>query len=243
VNYAREHIKRYWVFAYRRALGISMFTFAIALAIGMIFTSMLASLFIISPLVEMLFWFVLILITALTLTVSFVEAHISSVKYMNMVEHQKHSKYVGIWMTSLVIGALAFILPAIFIQNYYLEPIILLFSFGGIMWVLYASVRMLFKHSYFEIAYGASVLWVIFIIGLAVVVGNGINPITSSEYIVILFVSMASLIVVFGSVGMSMMFRSTKDFVADFEKIVSTIEGKSMHAQKSPRKSSAAKRK
>ena len=39
----------------------------------------------------------------------------------------------------------------------------------GILWVLYASVRALFKHSYFEIAYGASVLWIIFVIGIAFV--------------------------------------------------------------------------
>ncbi|MEM0154512.1 MAG: hypothetical protein QW814_01605 [Methanothrix sp.] len=233
MNYAREHIKRYWVFAYRRALGISMFTFAIALAVGMLFTSMLSNIFFLSPIAAVLFWAVLIIITILTLTVSFFDAHISTIKFMNMEERHTHSKYVGIWIFSLVIGALVFILPAIFSQDYGVEPIILLFSFGGILWVLYVSVRTLFKHSYFEIAYGASVLWIIFVIGIAFVSGTtgGLN---TSQSVAITFISMASLIVVFASMGITMMFKSTKEFVVDFENVMRAIEGKPELAYRSP---------
>ncbi|MEM0202026.1 MAG: hypothetical protein QXR73_02520 [Candidatus Micrarchaeaceae archaeon] len=236
MNYAREHIKRYWVFAYRRALGISMFTFAIALAVGMLFTSMLSNIFFLSPIAAVLFWAVLIIITILTLTVSFFDAHTSTVKFMNMEERHNHSRYIGIWIFSLVIGALVFILPTIFSQDYGVEPIILLFSFGGILWVLYASVRVLFKHSYFEIAYGASVLWIIFVIGIAFVDGTtgGLN---TSQSVAITFISMASLIVVFGSMGITMMFKSTKEFVVDFENVMRAIEGR---PELSPRSFDAA---
>lgn len=201
-----------------------MFTFALALAIGMLFSSMLSSIFIFSPLANILFWTILIVITILTLTVSFVDAHISTVRFMNEFERKKHSKYVGLWMFSLVLGALVFILPAIFSQDYSIEPIVLLFSFGGILWILYASVRALFKHSYFEIAYAASVLWIIFVIGIAAV-GSSNTPLNAAQGIAVLFVAMATLIVVFGSLGITMMFKSTKEFVVDFENFVRTIDG------------------
>ncbi|MCL4387827.1 hypothetical protein M1567_01590 [Candidatus Marsarchaeota archaeon] len=225
MNYAREHIKRYWIFAYRRALGISMFTFAIALAVGMLFTSMLSDIFFLSPIAALLFWAVLVVITILTLTVSFFDAHVSTIKFMNMEERHTHSKYTGIWIFSLVIGALVFILPAIFSQDYGVEPVILLFSFGGILWVLYASVRALFKHSYFEIAYGASVLWIIFVIGIAFVSGVS-GGLSYSQSTAVTFISMASLIVVFASMGITMMFKSTKEFVVDFENVMRAMEGR-----------------
>lgn len=202
-----------------------MFTFAIALAVGMLFTSMLSNIFFLSPLAAVLFWAVLIVITILTLTVSFFDAHVSTIKFMNMEERHTHSKYTGIWIFSLVLGALVFILPAIFSQDYGVEPVILLFSFGGILWVLYASVRALFKHSYFEIAYGASVLWIIFVIGIAFVSGVS-GGLSSSQSIAVTFISMASLIVVFASMGITMMFKSTKEFVVDFENVMRAIEGR-----------------
>lgn len=232
MKYAREHIKRYWVFTYRRALGISMFTFAIALAVGMLFTSMLSNIFLIGPLAAVLFWAILIAITTLTFVVSFVDAHISSTKFMNENERHTHSKYVGVWLFSLVIGALAFILPAVYLQDYGVEPVMLLFSFGGIFWVLYASVRALFKHSYFEIAYGASVLWVVFVIALFFL-GSVNGPLNYSQGIAVLFISMATLIVVCGGVGITMMFKSTKEFVVDFENVMRTIEGRPQVAMSS----------
>lgn len=226
-----------------------MFTFAIALAVGMLFTSMLSNIFLLSPLIALLFWAVLILITTLTLTVSFFDAHVSTIKFMNMEERRAHSKYTGVWIFSLALGALVFILPAMFLQYYGIEPIVLLFSFGGILWVLYASVRALFKHSYFEIAYGASVLWIIFVIGMAFVSGVS-NGLSSSQSIAVTFISMASLIVVFASMGITMMFKSTKEFVSDFENVMIAIEGRTATAtavdskpHKSARRSSGKARK
>jgi len=194
------------------------------LAIGMLFTSMLSGIFLISPLAGLLFWAVLIVITVLTLLFSFVDAHISSTKFMNEYERHTHSKYVGVWLFSIVVGALAFILPAMYFEDYGVEPVMLLFSFGGILWVLYASVKLLFKHSYFEIAYGASVLWIIFAISL-VFLSSVSGPLTTAQGIAILFISMASLIVVCGSVGITMMFKSTKEFVVDFENVIRAIDG------------------
>ena len=124
-----------------------------------------------------------------------------------------------------MVGALAFIVPAVYSQDYAAEPIMLLFSFGGILWVIYASVRVLFKHSYFEIAYGGSVLWIIFVIGIAFLSGVQ-GPLNTSQGVAVLFVAMASLIVVFGSLGITMMFKSTKEFVVDFENVMRAMEGK-----------------
>ncbi|MCL4362864.1 hypothetical protein M1439_00245 [Candidatus Marsarchaeota archaeon] len=225
MDYARDHIKRYWIFSYRRALGISMVTFAMALAVGMVFTSLISASPYANPVVEFAFWMLLILITSLTLVFSFMNAHASSIKFMTREEHMTHSKYTGIWLASIVLGALIFIFPIFFVTNA-IEPLIFLFSFGGILLVMYLSVGLIFKHTYTELAFGAAALWIIFIVSIVATTEGAatLNVPTSAYLSVNLFISISSLIVVFAFIGLMMLFNSTKEFVTDFEKFALDIE-------------------
>ncbi|MDE1833457.1 MAG: hypothetical protein KGH58_03505, partial [Candidatus Micrarchaeota archaeon] len=87
MHYAREHVKRYWGLAYRRSLGISLITFALAMATGVAFSSMLGATGSAGINDSIVFWGFLIFVTAVVMVVNFVNAHVSSVKLLNMEEH------------------------------------------------------------------------------------------------------------------------------------------------------------
>ncbi|EQD39016.1 conserved hypothetical protein, membrane, partial [mine drainage metagenome] len=143
-----------------------MVTFAIALAAGFIFTSVMNAALAPNYILDVSFWAVLIIITTFILVINFVNAHLSIVKYMNDTEHRAHTKYTGAWLAAIVIGALVFLMPILFL-NSYIEPFVFLFSFGGILWVVYFSSAFLFKNYYHELAFGAIILWVFFVFGVA----------------------------------------------------------------------------
>ncbi len=221
MEYVREHIKRYWAFSYRRAIGISMLTFSLVLAIGMTFTSMLSTSLYTNYVAEFIFWSILILITVIVLISSFINAHISVVHFMNEIEHKEHSRHTAMWLTSITIGAIAFFVPILFF-NSILEPLILLFSFGGVLWVFYLSVSIIFKHHYNEIALGALSLWIIFMVGMFSIYPSMNSPTyiniqqTSAILKVSLFISMASLITIFGIIGTSLLFNSSRYIMEEF---------------------------
>ncbi len=207
-----------------------MVTFAITLAVGMIFTTLFANTFYVHPVAELAFWAFLILITAMTLIVSFSSAHLSSVKLMTEHESRQHSKYVAVWLFSIIVGVVVFTLPLVFI-NSFIAPLMFLFSFGGILWVLYISVTLLFRHSYRELAYGATALLVVFAVALIAVTGTLSTGtpmyLNAQAYIAAtLFIAMATLILVFGGTGMMMMFNSSSEFVKEFEDTIHLIEGR-----------------
>ncbi len=221
MKYAREHIKRYWVFEYRRALGVSLITFAIALAVGIVFTVLMSNMALPNPIDNMMFWALLVIFTSLVLVSSFANAHILSVKYMNIEEHIQHTKYVGGWLTILVLGAIAFMLPIIFFNNIY-EPIMLTFGFGGIFWVLYLSVRFLFKYSYYEIAIGGTALWAVALLSALSVMATNASSAAASSFT--LFISIISLIIVTGFIGMSLMVNASNEFAHEFKIINKTLQ-------------------
>ncbi|MDE1868510.1 MAG: hypothetical protein KGH60_00890 [Candidatus Micrarchaeota archaeon] len=213
MHYARPHIKEYWNFAYRRALGISMMTFAIALAIGVTFSTLLGSLSIVDYGAQLVFWLALIAITAIVFLVNFAHAHASTVKFMNEQEHRKHTKYTGIWLIVLVIGAIAFTMPVLFFTSF-MEPLMLLFGFGGIFWVLYFSVYLLFRHHYPEVAISALVFWIVFAIGVVGVNASALNAATYTAFA--LFMSIITLVVVCGFTGVSLITNASRELVVDF---------------------------
>lgn len=214
MKYAREHIRHYWSFAYRRALGISMMTFAIALAIGITFSTLLGSLAIVNYGAQLAFWLALIAITSVVFIVNFAHAHASTVRYMNEEEHRAHTKYTGMWLIILVVGAIAFTMPVLFFSNF-MEPLIILFGFGGIFWVLYFSVYLLFKHHYPEVAISALIFWIIFAVGLAGVSTGALNAATYTAFA--LFLSVMTLIVVSGFTGISLITNASRELVEEFK--------------------------
>ncbi len=212
MRYAREHVKRYWGFAYRRSIGIAMLIFAFTLAVGTVFTSLIGSSLENAALAELIFWGILIIIATFELAISLAGAHISSTLLMNEREHEAHSKHTGAWLAVLVAGAIAFMIPMLFFDTS-TAPIVFMFSFGGILWVLYFSVLVIFNHTYYEVGIGASALWIAFLISMVGVshVAPGTNI---SAYA--LFISTVIVITVTGMTGMSMLYNSSREFVKEF---------------------------
>ncbi|MEM0149643.1 MAG: hypothetical protein QXW10_01985 [Candidatus Micrarchaeaceae archaeon] len=231
MKYAREHIKRYWVFEYRRALGVSMVTFAIALSIGVVFTTLIGNLATPNATYELIFWGLLILFTAMVLVSSFVNAHILSIKYMTESEFKVHSKYMGGWLTILTIGVIAFALPLLFFTNIY-EPIAILFGFGGVFWVMFLSVKMLFNYPYYEIAIGASALWIIAFIALFGIISAPQSVAAVAIGSFSLFISVLSLIIITGFIGISLLVNASNEFSHEFRHIADGFEHGTLGAQK-----------
>ncbi len=206
----------FWQFMYKRALGMTMMTFAIILAVGVIFTVLINSVSSYNYMADIAFWGLLIAITIITLIINFANAHRATVKYMSSSEHAKHSINMGIWTASITVGIVVFSLPMLFFSAFYV-PIIFLLTFGGIMWVIYISTIAIFGNYYHEIAIGASALWVAFVVG-----GLEFSFAFTNVYLAnfILLSTMAVIILVFGIVGCAMLFNSHKSIREGYEKFV-----------------------
>jgi hypothetical protein len=212
MRYARGHVKRYWGFAYRRNIGISMVAFAMVLAIGVAFTSLIGSSLVNSALVDLIFWGMLVVIATLVLVASFVGAHIASVNLMNDAEHSVHSKYVGAWVALLAVGAIACVLPMLFFGSS-MALLVFMFSLGGMLWVLYFSTFLLFRHAYHEVAIAALALWIVFVVSFT---GAASMPGGVSIKAYSLFVSTVVVTTVMGITGMAMLFNASREFVSEF---------------------------
>ncbi len=212
MEYARDHVKRYWGFVYKRNIGVSMLAFALILAIGTAFTNLIGNSINNGALIELIFWDILIVIATLVLAISFAGAHISSTMLMNEKEHTAHSKHVGAWLAVLVVGAIVFVVPMLFFESS-MALIVFMFSFGGVLWVLYFSVYAIFKHTYHEVAIAAVTLWIAFLVSFMGV--NSLAPGTPIEAYA-LFISTVVVITVAGITGMAMLFNSSREFTGEF---------------------------
>jgi hypothetical protein len=221
MDYVREHIKRYWGMAYRRTLGVALVTFAVALAMGLTFTALTGNLAINSYSDYLIFWVILILITGVIFLTNFYTAHMATVKYMSDEEHKDHSKYMGTWMVSLVIGVIAFLLPLVFSSSY-LEPLVLLFTFGGVFFILFFSVRVIFKHSFGELLLGGGAFWFMFAFGLFELGNAGLNTI-SKNYFTLYFAAM-SITVISGFVGLALVTNASQESMKDFTTTIEALE-------------------
>jgi hypothetical protein len=226
----------FWQFMYKRALGMTMITFAIILAVGVIFTVLINSVSSYNYTADIAFWGLLIAITIIALIINFANAHKATVKYMSMEEHARHSVNMGIWTASITVGIVVFSLPMIFFSAFYV-PIIFLLTFGGIMWVIYISTIAIFRNYYHEIAIGASALWIAFVIG-----GIEFSFAYTNVYLAnfILLSTMAVIILVFGIVGGAMMFNAHKSIKDGYEKFV--LAPKTLHSASGSTRASARRK-
>lgn len=222
MKYARDHVHRYWDFIYRKALGASLLTFGIVLAIGLIFTLSLSSLINANPGVYMVFWVSLIAVAVIVISLNFANAHVATVKYMSKKEHKQHTTHMGLWVLIMALGALLFALPLLMF-NMALEPFVFLFSFGGIMLITYVSVVLLFNVHYTELAFGAAVLWAMFAVSMfsfgsmsfnGIQIGMAVSEYTQS---LILALSSIMLVLVFSCVGLMMISNSSKKLMEEFK--------------------------
>ncbi len=222
MKYARDHVYRYWDFIYRKALGASLLTFAIVLAIGLIFTLSLSSLINTNPGVYMVFWISLIAVAAIVISLNFASAHVATVKYMSKKEHKQHTTHMGLWIIIMTLGAVLFALPLLMFSTV-VEPFVFLFSFGGIMLITYVSTVLLFNVHYTELAFGTVVLWTMFAVSMfnfGSMAFNGLQTGTAvSEYTQSLILAMSSivLVLVFSCVGLMMILNSSKKLMEEFK--------------------------
>jgi amino acid transporter len=81
------------------------------------------------------------------------------------------------------------------------------------LWVMYFSVFILFRHAYHEIAIAASTLWIAFLISFM-----GINHVAPGTPIAAysLFISTVVMIAVAGITGMAMLFNASREFSREF---------------------------
>ena len=209
MDYVRDHIKKYWGIAYRRTLGIALIALAISLAIGISFSALRGTLAVSNSPGYIIFWLLLAVIAIVTFLSSFVRSHLISVRFMNDTEHTSHSKYMAIWMISIVLGVVAFLLPLLFVRSD-IEPLYLLFTLGGAFWIIYLSVRFIFKHSYNEIAIGAVALWAMFAFGMYQFSNAvGTTYIANSNFA--LYFAAMTITVVSGFVGLALIINSSRE--------------------------------
>ena len=228
MDYVRDHIKRYWGIAYRRTFGIALIALAVVLAMGISFSALIGTVVISNYSSFIYFWLLLILIAVITIIASFFRSHVTSVKFMSEAEHKSHSKYMAIWMISVVLGVVAFLLPLLFVGSG-IEPLILLFTLGGVFWILYFSVRFIFKHYYSELVIGAVAFWVMFAFGLYQFNNSLQSSYATTSNFAVYFAAM-TITVVCGFVGLALIINSSRESLAEFrsaaEAIASTKKSK-----------------
>ncbi len=216
MKYARTHIKRFWAFQNRRALGISFLSFAIIFGIGIVFTVILNQFFMYNPMNIFFAWIFLLALASIIVVVSLTKAHIHIASAMNKSERVEHSKYVGRFLIVMIAGIIVFMLPVVFAPL--ASSLVMLFSIGGILMVLYLAISLIFKHRYHEIAIASLLIWASFLLALFVIGPQYYyNPplFDAASFLVASIV----VLVIFSVTGMAMLVHSSNEFINEFMQI------------------------
>ncbi len=216
MKYARAHIKRYWAFQNRRALGISFLSFGVMFGISVIFAVLFNQLFIVNPVSLFLVWILLLALAAIVMIVSLSLAHVHVANVMNDLEKMEHSKHVGWFLIVMFFAVFFFMLPIIFIPE--ATSLLILFSIGGILMVFYLATSLIFDHRYHEIAMASLLIWASFLLAFFTMWPQYYaNPplFESASFLV----ASTAIVVVFSMTGMAMLVHSSNEFVNEFKKI------------------------
>ncbi|MGC8710548.1 MAG: hypothetical protein ACP5RF_02990 [Candidatus Micrarchaeia archaeon] len=214
MKYARPYVKRYWIFEHKKALGLSFIVFAVVYSIGLMFTTILNSFFLVNITNIFTMALLLFILAALVIIGSLVNAHNKSTHIMSKEEHAKHSKHVGIFFILMILGSIGFLLPLIF--DVYPGSLLLLFSAGGILLLLYAFLILIFDYKFYEIAIASIFLWAIFIFSVFFVAPIYYLNAPLFEAISLL-VSSVTLVTVFAVSGIVMLHSAANEFLNDFK--------------------------
>ncbi len=200
MRHVRPNIEEFWDFAYRRAIGISLITFALLLAVGIMFSTTLGGLIGQNYFIYAAFWTVLVIIMVFVFAASFAGAHILSSRNMSKKEYSHHSIYMALWVLSAACWVAVFISPFFLIQN--VPTSIIMLSFAGVMLAAYLTTAMLFEIYHHEVAYGAIILLIAFFItffNIGGILPSGVNPVT------VLMLSTITIVVVSGFTGLMLL--------------------------------------
>lgn len=216
MKYARTHVKRFWAFQNRRALGISFLIFSIIFSIGIVFTVILDQFFVVNQANLFLAWIFLIVVASVVMTASLGAAHTRTASVMNKEERREHSKHVGRFLIVMVAGIVLFMLPVALIPA--ASSLTMLFSIGGILMVLYLTTSLIFKHRYHEVAIASLLIWVSFLLAL-ISIGPEyyLNP-PFFAYFSFLIASVV-VIVIFAMMGLVMLISSSNEFISEFRQV------------------------
>ncbi len=219
MDYVRDHIKKYSIYIYGRTIGIALLLFALLFTIVVVSITLIGipnlninSVFLITGL---LFGFSILIII-----INVINAHHSIIKLMNKKEHMIHSKNVGIWYVILIITVIILLLP-LSILNTHQRIITLLFSLGGILLILYLSIGGIFKHYFHELIFAGAALWIIF--GISAFYSNSV------PYVLEYFITLTSLLIIFGISGIAIIFNSSQSLIKDYISLTKKSEVKNQH--------------
>jgi len=216
LRYSRQHIRKYWAFQNRRLFGFSFIVFAAMYSIAMLSTFVFTQLFLISPVKILLLWIVIFLVGTFAIVGGAINAHLNTVRIMNEAEYIRHSKNVGYLMIAMVVASLLFTLPILVFSN--LAMLMLLFTIGGILFILYFMLFLIFGHHYHEIALSALFMWIVFVIGILFMGKMYYSNILAFQ-VLSLLLSSATIITVFSIMGLGMLYGASNEFVKEFKTV------------------------
>ncbi len=210
VKYVRPKVRSYWVFEHKKALGVSFLIFAVSYSIGLSFLMIFNTFF--TPNLVAIFSMVVLLIVlaAVVMIGSFVNAHNKVTKIMTLKERRIHSKHVGVFLILFFVGFIFSMIPLIFYT--YPGEIMFLLSIGGILLLFYIMAALLFNYKYYELAFASIFLWSIFVITVFLV-----TPLYFSNpmlfQVISFLITSVTIVTVFGISGIMLLSSSAEEII------------------------------
>ena len=118
-----------------------------------------------------------------------------------------------------------------------IEPLVLLFTLGGILLVFFVTVRVLFKHSYGELLIGGGAFWLMSLLGLLQLGRSNLTYAAGANFA--LYFAAISITVIAGFTGLALVVNSSRESINE---VTSAIGELAKTKPKSPRKRRRHKR-
>lgn len=213
---AREHVRKFWAVQNRKVLGLLLVMFAAIYSIGFVFTNLLSQNFALNMTNILMMWAVLLAIGIALVFGVVSRKHLITTKLMNAKEHQMHSTNIGIFLIAITLGAILFALPVTLVPAD--ASLMMLFSLGGILLLLYTFLNTVFGHSYYEIGFASLILWLVFVIGAISLASTAYTnpPLFQSLSFIIASIT---IITVFAVTGAAMLYNAAGSFHEEFKKV------------------------
>ena len=214
MDYVRSHIKKHTVYLYGRTIGISLLLFALFIAITVTALSFLNFANLVST---YLLLAVLFLFSSLIVILNIINIHATTAKLMNPKEHAIHSKNTIIWSVVLFLSVIVLLSPLLILRTSF-KVVVLLFSLGGILLIIYLTIGGIFKQYFHELGLAGVALWIIFAVNSFYL--------TAVPILLEYFVTVITLILIFGITGVAIIFNSSQALAEDYIEIAQKTEAK-----------------
>lgn len=209
-------MQKYWASQNRQVMGLILIMFAVIYSVGFVFTTLLVQDFALNIMNVETMWAVLLAIGIAVVVGTVSRKHIINARLMNSKEHNIHSRNIGIFLIAITIGAILFALPVTLVPAD--ASLMMLFSLGGILLLLYTFLNTIFGHSYYEIGLASLAMWGVFVIGAISLAPTAYSNLLLFQSLSFLIASV-TIIIVFSMTGLSMLYRSASDFHQEFRQV------------------------